>query len=272
MKKIIIPFEGANYSKGAFSFVSLLNKTCSLLVVGIFLPSVDYARFFFFPAAFAAPSFVPLQEAADEKLIEKNINRFLAFCSQENITGKVHRDFYEAAIPQLTKETRFADLMVLGSEVFYTVGADGPVEYLRDTLHHSDCPVVIVPEIFKPPKEIILAYDGSPSSIFAIKQFAGLFPMFSDLPVQLVYAGEEAQPLPEEILIRELAGCYFKNLSIQHLSSENKKNFIGWMNTHEDALLVCGSFSRSGISEFFTKEFVIDSIRQHKTPIFIAHT
>ena len=31
----------------------------------------------------------------------------------------MHKDLYEFAIPQLTTETRFADLMIIGSETFY---------------------------------------------------------------------------------------------------------------------------------------------------------
>ena len=36
-------------------------------------------------------------------------------------------------------------------------------------------------------------------------------------------------------------------------------------------LLVSGSFSRSEISQLFKRSFIIKTIKDHKTPVFIAH-
>lgn len=66
MKKIIIPFDGNQFSKGAFSFAQSLHEIKSVLLTGVFLPAVDYARFFFFPAAFSAPAYIPLVEDFEE--------------------------------------------------------------------------------------------------------------------------------------------------------------------------------------------------------------
>ena len=271
MKKIIIPFEGASFSRGAISFAAMLRKDSPILLAGIFLPKVDYARFFFFPSAFAAPAYIPVHEDVEETAIEKNINDFKTVCEKNNVAYRVHKDLYDSAIPQLTKETRFADLMIIGSEVFYTVGSDGPLEYLKDALHNTECPVVIVPEKFELPSQIILAYDGSASSVFAIKQFINLFPSLCVLPATLVYAGDEKHDIPEKFLIEELLSCHFKKLTISKIGEDQKKHFYNWLAEQSDPLLVSGSFSRSGISELFNKGSVIDAIRQHKTPIFIAH-
>jgi hypothetical protein len=271
MKKIIIPFNGASFSQGALSFAAMVHKDCPVLLTGIFLPKVDYARFFFFPSAFAAPAYIPIHEDVEEAAIEKNVHDFEALCEKNNISCKVHKDLYDYALPQLTKETRFADLMIIGSEVFYTVGSDGPLEYLKDALHNTECPVVIVPEKFNAPGQIILAYDGSASSVYAIKQFINLFPSLCVLPATLVYAGDEKHNIPEELLIEELLSCHFKDLAITKIAGEQKKHFHDWLASQSNPLLVSGSFSRSGISELFSKGFVIDTIRQHKTPVFIAH-
>jgi hypothetical protein len=271
MKKIIIPFEAGSFSHGAFSFATMLQKETPILLAGVFLPKVEYNQIFLFPTAFAAPAYVATSEDFDKETVEKNISDFKALCEKNNIENAVHRNLYDAALPQLARETRFADMMIIGSELFYTVGSDGPLEYLKDALRNTECPVVIVPEKFALPSQIILAYDGSASSVYAIKQFANLFPALCSLHTILVYAGDEKHTTPDAHLIGELLSCHFKDMAINKISGDEKKNFYNWLSGQANPLLVSGSFSRSGISELFNKSFIVDIIRQHKTPIFIAH-
>lgn len=271
MKKVIIPFDGAHFSQGAFSFAQSLNKMSPILLAGIFLPELDYLRFFLFPASFAGPAFLPSKEKTDEEIIEKNIKNFASLCDQNNIKYKVHKDLYDLAIPQLVKETRFSDLMIIGSEIFFKDGAAGSYDYLRDALHNTKCPVLIVPEKYSFPDSIILAYDGTESSVYAIRQFANLFPEMCHLRTTLIYAGNEKTEIPDRDLIEELASCHFRNLSVSKIFEENKEKFDDWLKDQFHPLLVSGSFSRTGVSELFNRSFVINIIKEHTTPVFIAH-
>ena len=273
MKKIIIPFDGGHFSKGAFSFVSSLHEIKPILLTGVFLPEVDYARFFFFPTAFAAPSFIAGVEDFEEEEVNKSVEKFEELCQKNMIEYRVHKDLYDSSIPQLTKETRFADLMVIGSETFYTNGIiNGSNEYLKDALHTTECPVIIVPEKFTFPSHIILAYDGSASSVFAIKQFASLFPELCNLKTILVYAGDDRHNIPEQVLIEELVARHFSNLTItKKVTSNNKNDISNWFFQLRNSLVVSGSFGRSAISELFKKSFLIQLIKEHSTPVFIAH-
>src|SRR6476659_4157274 len=149
MKKIIIPFEGNDFSQGAFSFAKSLHTIRPASIAGVFLPAVDYARFFLFPATFAEPVYMPLIEYFEEEDNEANVEQFTELCEKNLIEYQVHQNLYESSIPQLIKETRFADLMVIGSETFYKNRSDyGSNEYLADALHNIECPVIIVPEKF----------------------------------------------------------------------------------------------------------------------------
>lgn len=271
MKKIIIPFDGNHFSKGAFSLARRLNEASPVLLTGVFLPEVDYAKIFFLPAEFAGPSYVPVIENFEEETVEKNISEFVTLSQKYKMQYKVHRDLKNAAITQLTKETRFADLMIIGAEVFYTEGVAGPFEYLKDALHHAECPVMIVPEKFKYPSQLVLAYDGSESSVYAIKQFVYLFPEMCKLNSMLVYIGDEKHAIPESVLIEEYASAHFEKLAIRKVHSEHYNTFDQWLNEHWNPLLVSGSFGRSGVSALFKKSFVLDIIREHKTSVFIAH-
>ena len=137
-------------------------------------------------------------------------------------------------------------------------------------LQHTECPVLVVPENFYFPSQNILAYDGSASSVFAIKQFAYLFPDLCDNKTILVYAAEETEDIPAHVNIEELAASHFSNLAITVLDG-GKKDFSEWVLKYENPILVSGSFGRSGFSSLFTKNFVINIIDAHKTPVFIAH-
>jgi hypothetical protein len=272
MKKIIIPFEGKHFSQGAFSFAQSLHEIKPILLAGVFLPTVEYARFFFFPTAFAAPVYMPLMENFEEEEVGDNVEEFAQLCQKNFIEYRVHKDLYDFSIPQLTKETRFADLMIIGSETFYKNGiAYGTNEYLKDALHNTECPVIIVPEEVNSFSDILLAYDGSASSVFAIKQFACLFPELCDRKTILVYAGDEKKNIPDQVLIEELAARHFKDLTITKLTYDHKNDINSWFIEHTDSLVVSGSFGRSGMSELFKRSFIMDLIKEYKTPVFIAH-
>lgn len=272
MKKLIIPFDGGNFSKGAISFANDLHSIKPLLLTGVFLPAVDYARLFFFPTAFSAPAYIPVAEGFEEDDVERSVEQFAQYCQKNQIEYRVHKDLYDSAIPQLTKETRFADLMVIGSETFYKSGITyGSNEYLKDALHQTECPVIVVPEEFNFPAHIILAYDGSSSSVFAIKQFAQLFPELCNRKTILVYAGDEKHTIPDQVLIEELAARHFRDLTITKINTDDKKEIHNWFYLNRNSIVVSGSFGRSGISELFRRSFMMELIKEYRTPVFIAH-
>ena len=272
MKKIIIPFSGGEFSKGAISFANTLHAIRPVLLTGVFLPAVDYARYFFFPTAFASPAYIPMPEDFEEEEVLSSIHHFAEYCQKNMIDYRVHKDLNDSAIPQLTKETRFADVMIIGSETFYKKGITyGSNEYLKDALHESECPVIIVPEQFNFPSHIVLSYDGSASSVFAIKQFAALFPELCNRKTILLYAGDEKKKIPDQVLIEELAARHFKDLTITRLVADDKEAINNWFHPHRDALVVSGSFGRSGFSELFKQSFIMEIIKEYQTPVFIAH-
>lgn len=270
MKKVIIPFNGGKFSEGAFSFAAALNNTKPILLTGIFLPHVDFVNFFLFPTTLSEAS-ETLGKKVEEENIQKNIKQFTYLCQKNNIQYKIHKDLDDFPIPELTKESRFADLLIIGSEIFFkNISEKDYNSFLKDTLQHTECPVMVIPENYHSPSQNILAYDGSASSVFAIKQFAYLFPDLCDNKTILVYASEENEDIPAHGNIEELATSHFSNLAITVLDGDKKK-FSKWVLKYENPILVSGSFGRSGFSSIFTRSFVLNIIDAHKIPVFIAH-
>lgn len=273
MKKIALVFDGTNFSAGAFQFVKLMHEAEPVLVTGIFLPQVNFANLWSYAHGNNSPLYIPMLENNDRDTVQSNILQFEKLCRNNGMEYRVHKDFYDFAIPQLKKETRFADLVVLGSQTFYNnVDYQEPNEYLEDALNSVECPVVVVPESYSAPENNILAYDGSASSVYAIKMFVYLFPQLTKNKTLLVYASSNAdKAIPEEQQIEELAAYQFNDLTVMKLELSSKKDFAAWVAEHENAILVSGSFGRSAFSQFINKSFVSEIIREHTLPVFITH-
>jgi hypothetical protein len=269
MKKILLAFDGENFSEGAFEFASSLNKKEPILLTGVFVSPVDTKNLWAFSVGLP-PAVVPAleEEMADET---KNIERFKDLCDFNNIRCKVHEDYYGFAIPELKRETRFADILLIGSQTFYHNLGEGINDYMINTLHKAECPVLLVPESFIFPQSNVLAYDGSDSSIYAIKQFAYLFPELCDNPTLLVYCEERNEMIPEKENMFELAAQHFSNLQILKLDIDPKKYFKKWIAEKKNSILISGAFGRSPISQTFRKSFVADIVKEHQLPVFIAH-
>ncbi len=271
MKKVLLAFDGTNYSKGAFEFARRLNEQDPILLVGSFLPQIDISSSWSY-AVGGARLVTPLVEDFNSEEIENNISRFESDCRQHGIECRVHKFPYDLAIPELRKESRFADLMILGSESFYQqLGFETPNEYLRMVVQDAECPVIVAPEHFPFPQSVVLAYDGSEDSVFAIRQFAYLFPYFADLETTLVYASaKKNKDLPEEDYILELAARHFPRLTVKKLE-DSAKHFGGWLADMQAPVMVSGSYGRSDLSMMFRRSFSAEIINEHKVPLFIAH-
>jgi len=273
MKKILLPFDGIHFSNGAFDFARRLNLLSPILLTGLFVPQTSYANLWSYSAALNGPSMVPLVEEDEARAFERNINKFEVLCADNRIRYKVHKNVFDFALPELQKETRFADLMIISSEKFYEdTGLNEANDYLQDTLHASEVPTILVPEQFSFPCRNILAYDGTEDSVFAIKQFAYLLPEFSGHETLLVHVTERKENnIPEMAEIEELASRHFPKLTIQKVYLDHEGEFPKWLESKKSSILVAGSYGRGSVSRMFRKSFVSKLIGQHKMPVFLAH-
>lgn len=273
MKKVLVVFDGAHFPTTTLDFALKLNEESPILLTGIFLPSVDYAEamsYYYYGTA-VAPLYMDEYED-DVVAIKNNIDEFEDFCRSHHIRYRVHKDIKKKVVKELQSETRYADLLILSSTHFYeNLGEMTQEEYLTDTLHKAECPVLLLPADATMPRSVILAYDGSASSMHAIKQFIYLMPQFTDMETLVMYAGDEAEDVPFADLIKEYAAHHFNKLGYYKLTADPKKYFMTWIENKGASLLVSGSFGRSLFSELFHKNFLRDVIKEQKVPIFIAH-
>lgn len=273
MKKILFACDGPHFAEGAFDFVRKLNEQEPVLLTGVFLANAEFSSLWNFADGMNGPLFVPVVEQKDTVGVKHAVARFEELCRKNNMTYRVHEDFYDFALAELRLETRFADLLVIGSEHFYE-NLDGiPNQYLLDTLHEAECPVLILPDEAQYPEKLVLAYDGSPSSVFAIKQLNYIFPEWSSIRSQLVFIQEDEDipEVPDQVPMEELAARHYSDLTIIRMGGTTRKQFNQWISNQGNTLLVAGAYGRSGFSRLMKKSFVSEVIRNRKVPVFIAH-
>ncbi|HQY10906.1 MAG: hypothetical protein KTQ13_06045 [Ferruginibacter sp.] len=273
MKKIIIALDGKHFPQGAFEFVKSINNRSKVLLAGVFLSPVDYSKVLAF-TGMEGVALMPewLMRNDDDVIVSKNIQVFEEACIAEGIEYRVHKDTDMMAISSLIEETRFADLLVVSSDLFYeNVQKEQPNFYLEEVLKKAECPVMLVPENYKEPAQNFLTYDGSESAVFAIKQFAYIFPELSANETTLLSAVGQKDEMPEYSMISELVARHYPNLRIMSLPLVNRTDFSSWIKNQQPGYVVLGAFSRSLFSQLFKKSFANRVIHDIRMPIFISH-
>jgi hypothetical protein len=269
MLRISIEFDGAQFSKGAFQFAAQLNELKPVILCGYFLRQSDFASLWN-PMPMLAVSDVSGKD--EQQLLKSSREKFQSFCREKNIHFCIEDESDTNGYHGLEIQSRFSDALIVGSETFFSnVNSEVPNEYLKELLHLAECPVVVVPESSGFPEEIVLLYDGTASSVYAIKQFAQLFPELCGYPATLLYCSRKEETIPDHQHIKALAACHFDNLGLMNLHGPGGKSMNEWVQERKNPLVVSGAFARSDVSEMIKKSFVTEIIRDGNAILFVAH-
>lgn len=273
MRKVIVAFEAANFSEGAMRFVSAMNKAEQVTVTGIFLPAALYTTFGNHADALSTGVLLPVTDDVETSEINKSVLKFREYCASHHLRHRVIKKFDDFGLPELKQQSRYADLVVLGSEYFFKVPeSDKLSDYLKTSLHDAECPVVVVPESFSQPQINILTCDGTASSARAIKNFTYLFPEMSrDHTVVAMFEPNNTRHKDQDVKIKELVSAHFPDHQFVHSGADSSRYFSDWSVDNRPAIVVCGAFGRSVISILFRKSFIADVLMNQKLPVFISH-
>jgi nucleotide-binding universal stress UspA family protein len=272
MKKIIIAFDGQHYSASTMQFVLALNHLEQVALTAVFLSPVDYTAIWSFPVLPGGSDILSATgDDLSEKVVSDNMKRFEETCQSHQIPYRIHNDINGMVFSSLKKESRFADLLLVSNQLFYEQIGRQPNDYLENILQIVECPVLLIPENGTFPDRIVFAYDGSESSIYAVKQFYYLFPSLCRLPTTLMYAKAGKDEIPDQVNAEELLLRHFPDLAIELLDDANPAHLVEWMRKQPGALLITGAYGRSGISQLFKKSFAKEIVKEHFVPVFIAH-
>jgi hypothetical protein len=272
MKQVLFVGAGREFPKGAMRFLQWMQDQEPVHVLGLFFCPMDYE-------ARASACQLPVQEpfdrliASEKEAVQANKVLFARHCDERYIRHQVHEYAGEWDKRLLVKESRFADLIVLSGELFYSdIRLRQPNPLLQEALQGAECPVLVIPEDYVQCDHLFFAYDGSKESLFAIKQFAYLFPYMTELPAEMVYVRDEpVLAVPELEHLRQYTRAHFNCISFSKLQFKAAHYFSSWISEKKHVLLVTGSYGRTGFSYMAKRSFADPVIQEHKLPLFIAH-
>ena len=278
MKKILLLLDGTELPMHVIHSAIAIARADNALLHALFIVPDIYKATpgypFVIEPALAAP--IMPGETIDEESRKKandNIQLFVEICSEANILFSTSGGG-ETSFDDLMRQSAFADLVMVDA------GSDFPgspfiplMISLHDLLVAAHCPVLVLKEPLKVPRQIILSYDGSYSSIHAIKMFSYIFPEWRTVPVCLlsVYTKSNAA-LEYEAYIKDWLSHHFTSLRIDLLKGEPRKTLVDEVRSRGgDALVVMGAYGGSALSRMLHNSISNNIISETMSALFMSH-
>lgn len=277
MKKIIAAFDGLKYAAATRDYAINIAKETQTHLVGVFMDDPTYTSYKIY-------ELVAEQGVSEEKLNKYKLKDeatrdaaaadFEKNCGQEGIAFSVHHD-HNIAIQDLKHESIYADMIIINvKETLTHYNEKLPTRFIRDLLSDTQCPVLIVPQKYKPIQKIILLYDGEPSSVHAIKMFSYLMPNMMELETEVISVNPVYTTLhmPDNKLMKEYMKRHYPKAKYMVMKGLAETEIVNYLKlTTDHALVVLGAYRRGTISRWFRESMADVLMREVKLPLFIAH-
>jgi len=278
MKKFLAVFDDYKISKSTLEFAIQLTQTVNAHLVGIFLDEIRYHRYNTTKVRKNYKDFdtvINKMNAKDKVKRDETAQLFQKACGKAGIQFSMHR-ISGIALQELKHESMFADLLIINEyENYIKYKEDPPSRFIKDLLSDVQCPVLVVPNSFKPVEKIVLLYDGGPAALYAVKMFSYLFGNFQDLPVEVFTVKDyfmATSRVPDNKLMREFIKRHFPKAIYRVVKGSPEEQIIGHLRNHkENELVVLGAYRRSELSRWFKTSMADTLMKELDTPLFIAH-
>ena len=278
MKKIIAAFDGLDFSNATLQYAVQFSTLANAHLVGVFLEDFTYHGYRFADVISeeggVSDEKLKTLDERDESIRDNAVDLFESTCRKEGIHFTTHRD-RNIALQELLNESIYADLLIANKrEAFNRFDRQTPTTFMRELLADVQCPVLIVPDHYRPIEKTILLYDGEPSSVFAVKMFSYLLPSLKSQRVEVLTIRDESLPLslPDSSLMKEFMKQHYPLADFLIEKGEASDEILNYLqNQKENTLVVLGAYRRSRVSRWF-KPSMADRLMVHlNLPLFIAH-
>ncbi|MEP6727895.1 MAG: universal stress protein [Bacteroidota bacterium] len=278
MKKIIAAFDGLKFSAGTQACAIAIAKQGNAHLVGVFLDDFTYTSYKIYDLVMKeGVSEKEMRQYSEKDKLTRGIavSDFENACKKEGIPYSIHHD-RNIAFQELLHESIYADLLIIDSKETLTHYEEQmPTGFIRGLLADVQCPVLLVPEQYQPPANIVLLYDGEPSSVHAIKMFNYLFSSLKDLPTEVLSAKGFYDDLhvPDNRLMIEFMKRHSPKAVFTVLKGHAETEIVNHLkNENENTLVVLGAYRRSTVSRWFRQSMADVMMKELKLPLFIAHS
>jgi len=277
MKKIIAAFDGLKYATSTRDYAIALTKQTNAHLVGVFLEDPYYTGY----KIYELIEQDGINQAKLKKLSEKDrvarqaaVEDFETRCKQAGIEFSVHRD-HAIAKQELKHETVYADLLIISNRETLTHFTEPlPTPFIKDILADAQCPVLVVPEKYRPIEKLIFLYDGGPSAVHAIKMSSYTMPELKDLEKEVVAVNpvNGTKHLPSGKQMKEFMKRHFPKAVYTVLKGFSDVTITRHLKeTKSHALVVLGAYRRGTVSRWFKESMADTLLKETKLSLFIAH-
>ena len=278
MNKIIAALDGLNLSENTVDYAVYLAKEFDAHIVVAFLEEMVYhSRPGTDDDDFVSTDWSNIDTAVkkEEQLRTDAKNKVQKNLEAAGVHFNIHRD-KTFALKSLIEESHYADLILIDeNETFSNWDSSNPSQFIRNLLSDSACPVMLVPGKFRPIEKFVFAYDGSPASVYAIKQFSYLFPVTAVQQVEILMISDDKHTnhFPNQHLLKELLKRKYTTVVASIIKSESIDTaLVDHMQTeNKNSMLILGAYQRSSFSRWLYQSIADTLISEVEVPLFIAH-
>ncbi len=274
MEKILLVMDAKTPDNTSVDFAAKIADLTNSRLTAVFIENLNFHSIpmggIDNPAYFAAFEQQSVTLKADT---EQTVRIFKETCQKKGIIADVYVDKGDP-IKEVIFESRFADLMIIDPAInFYNREEEMPSDFIREILSFSECPVMLSPEEFDDIEEIVFCYDGSVSSVFAIKQFSYLLPEFSNKKALLLEVKKTSRQEfnEKDRRMMDWLHTHYSFARYHSLNGDVKDELFAYLFMQKNKLVVMGAYGRSLLSNLFKKSSADLLIRTVDLPLFITH-
>ncbi len=278
MERILLVVNAVDLDKNSLELACSLAKMSNSVLTGLFLENLAKDKELVIKNVYEG-TYIDLEvdRASPEYMkknakVEANIAVFNQICQKNGVRSNVQRDEEKPEAAAIS-ESRHADLLITGGGLhFKKVMHHLPSAIVRRILRNVACPVIVSTGPVQEIREIVFAYDGSSSAMFAIKQFTYLFPEFSSHKLCVVNVNDREEAIimvPGQL--KEWLEVHYTSFLFDELHGKREGIFLDYLAEKKNAIIIMGAYGRSRVSRLLrtgAADLYVDKIA---LPFFIAH-
>lgn len=277
MEKILLVVCGAAPTQTTLNFACYLANMTRSRLTGFFFEKEHYTSEPALKQVYGMPYVESVtagglpEHYLKAERIEDYMRLFEYTCESKGVRASI-RYLEDNIVESLINESRFSDLIIADAAVSYiSKTQEAPSALLQHLLAAAQCPVIIAPSSFTPVNEVVFCYDGSPSSIFAMKQLTYLLPELGESKATAVQISEEDIPASEKKCITTWMSRHFESSDFVTLKGNTEQALFDYLFKKQQTLVVMGAYGRSIVSRLFKHSHADLLIKTLACPLFITH-
>lgn len=269
MLKILLYTDGMYFKPEILNFPAYLANLTHTKIMEVYADDMLNTALWYDQKTFVT---LPGQIAEKEKYetIEKN---FQKLGEEADKRGILIKPFEDGTVTQelFFKHLRYSDVLLLDIHSLNNPSEDVvQFKFFRDILMYGECPVILFSSGIQHIDEILFAYNGTPSSVFAIKQFSYLFPQLMDKPLRAIYA-QETEKMHDKKLLIDWMNTHYVEAYYEETQERLLDSFLSSYQQNKQIIGVMGSFGRSLLSQMLHKSEALHLMKMLPIPLFISH-